>query len=100
MEVGNVLIAGKGVTDQNGVAVLGIERAVGLVGDLERSQIDAGIERQRLVRAETDDERMGIVGLAQAVDVIKCDAEIGLDHPYNPAGEWNYPVVRVLGPEP
>jgi hypothetical protein len=29
---------------------------------------------------------MGIVGLAQAVDVIKCGAEIGLDHLYNPAG--------------
>jgi hypothetical protein len=30
---------------------------------------------------------MGIVGLARAVGRMKCDAEIGLDHGYNPAGE-------------
>jgi len=30
---------------------------------------------------------MGSVGLARAVGGLKCDAEIGLDHRYNPAGE-------------
>jgi hypothetical protein len=44
---------------------------------------------------------MGIVGLARALGGIKCDAEIGLDHLYNPAGEaeWPDPCDRPkLGP--
>src|SRR5690606_27485256 len=30
----------------------GVQRAVGLVGDLERREVDAGVERQRLLGAE------------------------------------------------
>jgi len=51
-----------------------------------------GIEPQRLVHAEADDQRMGLVGFAHAVGTIKCDAEIGLDHLYNPAGEAEEPL--------
>jgi hypothetical protein len=35
---------------------------------------------------------MGFVGFAHAVGTIKCDAEIGLDHLYNPAGEAEEPL--------
>ena len=67
MHVGDVLIAGERVADQHRIAALGIERAVGLIGDLERREIDAGIEPQRLVEPETHDRRMRVVGLARAV---------------------------------
>ena len=86
MDVGDVLVAGEGVADQHRVAALGVERAVGLIGDLERGEIDAGIEPKRLVHAEADDERMRIVRLARAVGGIKGNADIGLDHVHNPAG--------------
>ena len=86
-----MLIAGQGVADQHRVAAFGIEHAVGLVTNLEGSEVDSGIEPQRLVQTEADDERMGIVGLARALGGIKCDAEIGLDHLYNPAGEAEWP---------
>jgi hypothetical protein len=87
MEVGDVLIAGQRVADQHRIAALGVERAVGLVRDLKRGELDPGIEMQRLVHAEADDERMGVVSLARAVGGIKCGAEIGLDHLHNPAGK-------------
>ena len=74
MDVGDMLVAGQRVADQDGVGALGVERAVGLVGDLERREVDAGIELQRLVRAEAHDQRMRIVRLARAVGGIKCDA--------------------------
>ena len=37
---------------------LGVQRAVGLVGDLERRQFDAGIELERPVGSEMGDERV------------------------------------------
>ena len=55
MQVGDVLIAGERVADQHRIAALGVERAVGLIGDLERREIDAGIEPQRLVEPEAHD---------------------------------------------
>jgi len=58
-----------------------------LVGGLERAEIGSGIEPQPLVRTEPDDERVRAVRLARAVDGIKCDADLGLDHFYNPAVE-------------
>ena len=90
-----MLVAGQRMADQHRVAALGIERAIGLVTDLEWSELDAGIERQRLIHAEADDERVGIVGLARAVGGMKCDAEIGLDHRYNPAGEAEWPPIHA-----
>jgi hypothetical protein len=38
---------------------------------------------------------VGIVGLARAVGGMKCDAEIGLDHRYNPAGEAEWPPIHA-----
>ena len=87
MQVGDVLIAGERMADQHRVAALGIEPAIGLIGDLERREIDAGIETKRLVRAEAHDRRMRAVRFARPVGGIKCDADIGLDHVHNPAGE-------------
>ena len=52
MDIGDVLIAGQRMADQDGVGALGIELAIGLIGDLERREIDAAIEPQRLVGAE------------------------------------------------
>ena len=53
MAVEDVLVAGQRMADQHGVAARGIERAVGLVGDLERAERHAGIELERLVRRRT-----------------------------------------------
>ena len=53
-----MLVAGERMADQHRIAALGIERAVGLVGDLEWREVDAGVEPERLVRAEADDERI------------------------------------------
>ena len=39
MHVGDVLIAGERVADQHGIDARGVERAVGLVGDLERRRV-------------------------------------------------------------
>ena len=87
MQVGDVLVAGERMANQHRVAALGIERAVGLITDLKWSELDARIERKRLIRAETNDERMRTVGFARAVGAIQCDAELGLDHRCDPAGE-------------
>ena len=53
MDVGDMLVAGERVADQDRVAALGIERAVGLIGDLERRQIDAGVEAQAACRCRS-----------------------------------------------
>ena len=52
MRLGDVLVAGQGVADQDGVRALGVERAVGLIGDRDRGRGDAAIERQRLRHIE------------------------------------------------
>ena len=58
-----MLIAGQRMADQNGVGAVGIEFAIGLVGDLERREIDAAIEPQRLVGAEQRDQRTRMIRL-------------------------------------
>jgi len=63
MQIGNVLIAGQRMADQNGIGASGIEFAIGLVGDLERGEVNAAIERQRLVHSEQRDLRTRMVGL-------------------------------------
>jgi hypothetical protein len=63
MHVGDVLVAGQRMTDQNGVAAVGVEFPIGLVGDLKWRKIDAAIERQRLVGAEKRNFRTRMVGL-------------------------------------
>jgi len=41
------MVAGQRVADQHRIAAVGVERAIGLVGDLKRRKLDAGIELQR-----------------------------------------------------
>ena len=73
----DMLIAGERVTDQHGIGALGVERAVGLVGDLERRKLDAGIELQRIVGAEPRDQRIARrVGLAGARRGIGCCIDV------------------------
>src|SRR4029079_10315619 len=71
MGVGDVLVAGQRVTRQNGVRARGIECAVGLIGDLKRAELDAGIELERLVGPEAHDRRMRLVDFADAIGTIE-----------------------------
>ena len=48
----DVLVAGQRVADEDGVGLVGVQRAVGLVGDLEVVEPVPGIEQERLVRAK------------------------------------------------
>ena len=66
-----MLVAGERMADQDGVAALGIECAVGLVGDLQWAEVDAGIEPQRIIQREAHDQRMRIVRFARAVGEIE-----------------------------
>ncbi len=52
VRVGDVLVAGQRVADQDRVAALGVEPAVGLIGDRERPEIDAAIESHRRLDGE------------------------------------------------
>src|SRR5215472_9758746 len=67
MHIGDMLIAGQRMTSQNGVGAIGIELAVGLVSDLERRQIDATIELQRLIRAKLRDMRTRMIRLVRSL---------------------------------
>ena len=55
MIVGRVLVAGQRVADEDGVGAIGVERPVGLIGDLQVIEPPAGIQHQRLIRAEPHD---------------------------------------------
>src|SRR5712664_1943154 len=55
------------MADQNGVGTIGIEFAIGLVGDLKWRQINAAIEVQRLVHAEQRQQRTRMVRLMRAL---------------------------------
>src|SRR6202167_2623982 len=77
MGVEHVLVAGQRVADQHGIGALGIERAVSLVGDLQRAEIDAGIEPQRIVRRKPHQRRMRRVRFARAVGKIERGAGLG-----------------------
>ena len=80
--VDDVLIAGQRVANQDGIAARGVERAVGLIGDLPRAEIDAGVEPQRIVRRKAHHRRMRIVRFARAVGKIERGADVG--HRYFP----------------
>ena len=75
--VDHVLIAGERVADENGIAALGVECAVGLVGDLQRGKIDAGIQAQRIVRAKAYDQRMRLIRFARTVGKIDDGRSVG-----------------------
>jgi len=66
MIVGDMLIAGQRVTDQDRVGAIGVEFAVGLIGDLKRRKVDAAVEPQRLVRAERSQQRGRMIRLMRA----------------------------------
>ena len=74
--IGDMLVAGERVADQHRVGAIGVQRAVGLIGDLKRRQVDAGVEPKRLVRTKTNDVGMRLIRLAHAVGRSKH----GLDH--------------------
>ena len=67
MRIGDVLVEGQRVADQDGVGTIRVELAIGLIGDLERRQIDAAIEPQGLVRAEFHYLRSRMIGLLRAI---------------------------------
>ena len=49
---GDVLVAGQRVADQDGVRLVGVQRAVGLVGDAVGAELDAAVEPQRPLDAQ------------------------------------------------
>ena len=65
VNVGNVLIARERMADQNRVRTVGIERAVGLIGNLERRQIKACIKPQRRRDTKPHERGMRVLGLAR-----------------------------------
>ena len=67
VHIGDMLVAGQRMADQDGVGAVGIELAIGLVGDLERREIDAAIELQRLVDAELRDLRTRMIRLMRPI---------------------------------
>ncbi len=47
-----MLIAGQGVADQHRVALVGVQRSIGAVGDLDVVKAPPGVQAQGLVRPE------------------------------------------------
>ena len=64
--IGDMLIAGQGVADEDRVGLGGVERAIGLIGDAQRREVDAGVHRQRAIGSEAQDEAVRRVGFAGA----------------------------------
>jgi len=99
MHIGDMLIAGQRMADQNGVGALGVERAIGLIGDLERRQVDTAIERQRLIRAEFRDRRTRVIRLVRALlamDRLTYD-RLYAHHLFVPAQPARAPKARLSG---
>ena len=78
MHVGDVLIQRQRVADQDGVGAIGVQLAIGLIGDLERREIDAAIELQRLIDAELRHRRGRMIGLMGAVLAVNRRTGYGL----------------------
>ncbi len=77
MPIDDVLIAGERMAGQHRVAALSVERAVGLIGDLPGSEIEAGVEPQRPVRRKTHHWRMRRIRLSRAVGMIEHGGGVG-----------------------
>ena len=61
-----MLIAGERMANQDRVRTLGVERAVGLIGNLKWDQLHAGIELEWLIGAKMSDRRlMRLIRFAQ-----------------------------------
>ena len=67
MDIGDMLIAGQRMEDQNGIGTFRIELAVGLVRDLERRKIDAAIKPQRPIYAERGHQRTRMIRLVRSL---------------------------------
>ena len=76
MVVDGVLIAGQRMADQHGIAALSVQLAVSLIPDLQRPEVDPGIQPQRIVRREAHNQRMRMVRLAPAVGQIEGRAQL------------------------
>ena len=50
MDVGDMLVAGERMTDEHEVRLVGVERAVGLIGDGEGREFLPAVERKRIVK--------------------------------------------------
>src|SRR5262245_20531717 len=65
MHTGAVLVSCEGMTNQHGIRTLRVECAIGLEGNLEWREIDAGVEFERLISAKMGDQRLaGLIHLA------------------------------------
>jgi len=67
MDIGDMLIERQRMTDQNGIGAVGVQLAIGLVSDLERRQIDAAVELERLVHTELRYQRRWVIRLMGAI---------------------------------
>ena len=71
MLLGDELVERQCVTDQHGVRLVGVERAVGLVGHAIGAELDAAVEPKRLLDAQdrvaAPGQRLAL-GIGQAVD--------------------------------
>ena len=65
MIIGDMLIAGQRMTDEDRVGFRGVERAVGLIGDRQGAQRAARVELERAVGAEMHDQAMRRIDLAK-----------------------------------
>ncbi len=93
----HMMVAGERVADQHRIGALGVERAVGLVGDLERRELDAGVELERTVGAEPRHRRVARrVGLAAAGRRIRCCIDVA-HHP-DPADTYTCGLGRDRQP--
>ena len=72
-----MLVAGQRVADEDGVGFVGVERAVGLVGDLQMVDPVPGIEQQRLVRAKAQHLARRVVSLVECVVSARARCEGG-----------------------
>ena len=64
--LGDVLVAGQRMADEDGVRLGGVERAVGLVGDRDRRQQLVAVKPQRLALGQVQYLARGIVRLGKA----------------------------------
>ena len=58
MHARDVLVASKCMTNQNRVRARCVEFPIGLIGNLERGQLYAGVELQWLISSKMSDERL------------------------------------------
>ncbi len=83
--IGDMLIAGECMTNQHHVRTLRIERAVGLIGDLERGKLNAGVKPQRFAGGKLRHQRLRIVRFARRRQrIMRLGAEFHFDHCLRP----------------